>query len=127
MVTVDLGLAGQKLTSVDVGFVVRLEFGAGCEVQVETQFTVRTSDGDHPVVPGADDEEAAAVLGTLAGRVVTVATADDSGGLRIDLVGGARVLAEADPDFEAWTAAGPGGMKVVSLPGGGLSVWSSQA
>jgi hypothetical protein len=58
--------------------------------------------------------------------VVTVATADDAGGLRIDLDGGARVLAEADPDYEAWTVAGPDGMKVVSLPGGGLSVWSSQ-
>jgi len=59
--------------------------------------------------------------------VVTVSTADDTDGSRIDLDGGARLLVEADPPYEAWTVAGPGGMKVVSLPGGGLSVWSSQA
>jgi Family of unknown function (DUF6188)/SecD/SecF GG Motif len=125
-VTVDPGLTGQTLTKPDVGFTVRLDFTGGYEVQVETRFTVRIFDGDRAIVPGADTEAATTALAALAGRVVTVATADDSGGLRIDLEGGARVLAEADPDYEAWTAAGPGGMKVVSLPGGGLSVWSSQ-
>ena len=123
----DLGLTGQKLTKFDLGFTVRLEFSGGYDVQVETRFTVRTPEGDRPVVPGEDTDAASTVLGALAGRVVTVATADDAGGLRIDFDGGARVLAEADPDYEAWTVAGLGGMKVVSLPGGGLSVWSSQA
>jgi len=28
-----------------------------------------------------------------------------------------------DPDFEAWTIAGPDGLKVVSVAGGGLAVW----
>jgi hypothetical protein len=125
-VTVDLGFAGEKLIRQQVGFTVRLDFSCGYEVRVETGFTVRTPDGDHRVMPGEDTDAAAAVLSALAGRVVTVATADDAGGLRIDLDGGARILAEADPDYEAWTVAGPGGMKVVSLPGGGLSVWSVQ-
>ena len=124
--TVDLGFAGQTVIGQDVGFTVRLEFSGGYEVRVETGFTLRAPDGDHRVVPGEDVEDVTAPLGALAGRVVTVATADDGGGLRIDFDGGARILVEADPDYEAWTVAGPGGMKVVSLPGGGLSVWSSQ-
>jgi hypothetical protein len=123
----DLGFAGQKLTGHEVGYTVRLEFSGGYEARVETAFTVRTTDGDHRVVPGEDDEGAATAVGALAGRVVTVAAADDAGGLRIDFDGGTRVLAEADPNYEAWTVAGPAGMKIVSLPGGGLSVWSSQA
>ena len=123
----DLGFAGQKLTGHDVGFTVRLEFSGGYEVRVETAFTVGTTHGDHPVVPGEDDDAVATVVNSLAGRVVTVATADDAGGLRIDFDGGFRVFAEADPDYEAWTVAGPGGMKVVCLPGGGLSVWSPPA
>jgi hypothetical protein len=123
-VTVELGFAGEKLTGHELGFTVRLDFSGGYEVRVEAVFTVRTADGDHRVVPGGDDG-GGAVLDALTGRVVTVATADDAGGLRIDLDGGARVLAEADAEYEAWTVAGPGGMKVVSLPGGGLSVWSS--
>jgi hypothetical protein len=125
-VTVDLGLAGQKLIGNDAGYTVRLEFSGGYEVRVETAFTLRTPDGDHQVVPAEDVQAAAAMLGVLTGRAVTVSTADDAGGLRIDLDGGVRVLVEADPAYEAWTVAGPGGMKVVSLPGGGLSVWSSQ-
>jgi hypothetical protein len=62
----------------------------------------------------------------LTGQVVAVVMADDSGGLRVDLEGGARLLVPADPNYEAWTVAGPNGLKVVSLPGGGLSVWSPQ-
>ena len=124
--TVELGFAGEKLIGHDLGFTVRLEFSGGYEVRAETGFTVRTADGDHWVMPGEDDD-AATALDALAGRVVTTATADDRGGLRIDLDGGGRVLVEADPTYEAWTVAGPDGMKVVSLPGGGLSVWSSQA
>jgi hypothetical protein len=123
---VDLGLAGQKLTGNDVGYTVRLEFSGGYEVRLEAAFALRTPDGDHRVVPAEDVQAAAALLGALTGRVVTVSAADDAGGLRIDFDGGVRVLVEADPDYEAWTVAGPGGMKVVSLPGGGLSVWSSQ-
>jgi Family of unknown function (DUF6188) len=123
-VTVELGFAGEKLIGHELGFTVRLDFSGGYEVRVEAGFTVRTADGEHRVVPGGDDGGGAA-LDALTGLVVTVATADDAGGLRIDLDGGARVLAEADPEYEAWTVAGPGGMKVVSLPGGGLSVWSS--
>jgi hypothetical protein len=109
-----------------MGFSVRLEFSGGYEVQIESRFTIRTPDGDHALVAGKDTDAAATVLDALTGRLVTVATADDAGGLRIDLDGGARVRAEAGPDYEAWTVAGPDGMKVVSLPGGGLSVWSSQ-
>jgi hypothetical protein len=125
-VTVDLGLSRQKLTRADIGFSVRLEFSGGYEVQIESRFIIRTPNGDHALVAGKDTDAAATVLDALTGRLVTVATANDAGGLRIDLDGGARVLAEADPDYEAWTVAGPDGMKVVSLPGGGLSVWSSQ-
>jgi hypothetical protein len=123
---VDLGFAGEKLIGHEVGFSVLLEFSGGYEVRVETGFTVRTTDGDHRVVPGEDLDSAAAVLGALDRRTVIVASADDVGGLRIDFEGGARVLVGADPDYEAWTVAGPGGFKVVSLPSGGLSVWSSQ-
>lgn len=120
----DLGLAGQKLVSHEFGYTVGFHFSGGFEIRVETSFTLRTHDGDHRIVPG--EESSAARLSELSGLVVTLATADDSGGLRVDFDGGARLLVEADPEFEAWTVAGPDGLKVVSLPGGGLSAWSPQ-
>jgi hypothetical protein len=122
----DLGFAGQKIVGQEFGYTVGLEFTGGYEVRIETGFRLRDRDGDHEIVPGDNAEADGARLAALTGQVVTVAMADDSGGLRVDLQGGARLLVPADPNYEAWTVAGPQGLKVVSLPGGGLSVWSPQ-
>ena len=119
----DLKLAGHRVTAQDAGYTVALVFGAGgsggpYEVRIETPFSLRQPGGDLEVTPGETD------LPGLIGRVVTVAQADDEGGLRIDFEDGSRLLVAADPDYEAWTVAGPDGFKVVSEPGGGLAVWS---
>ena len=115
----DLKFAGQRLTAQDAGYTVSLVFGDGYEVRIETPFLLRQPGGDLEVTPGETD------LPDLTGRVVTVAQADDEGGLRIDFQDGSRVLVAADPDYEAWTVAGPDGFKVVSEPGGGLAVWTA--
>jgi hypothetical protein len=120
----DLKLAGQRVTAQDAGYTVALVFGEGgsggaYEVRIETPFSLRQPGGDLEVTPGETD------LPDLVGRVVTVAQADDEGGLRIDFQDGSRVLVAADPDYEAWTVAGPDGFKVVSEPGGSLAVWST--
>jgi Family of unknown function (DUF6188) len=123
----DLGFAGQKVTATEFGYAVRVAFSGGYEIAIEVGFTLRTSDGDHRITPGENAQRDAALLDELIGQVAILAAAGDDGGLRVDLDGGAGLLAGADPDYEAWTFAGPGGMKVVCLPGGGLSVWSPQA
>ena len=117
----DLKFAGQRLTAQDAGYTVSLVFGDGYEVRIETPFLLRQPGGDLEVTPGETD------LPDLTGRVVTVAQADDDGGLRIDFQDGSRLLVAADPDYEAWTAAGLDGFKAVSEPGGGLAVWSGAA
>jgi hypothetical protein len=114
----DLKFAGQRVTAQEAGYTVALVFSGGYEVRIETPFSLRQPGGDLEVTPGETD------LPELIGRVVTVAHADDEGGLRIDFQDGSRLLVAADPDYEAWTAAGPDGLKVVSEPGGGLAVWS---
>jgi len=119
----DLKLAGQRVTAQDAGYTVALVFGVDSsgersEVRIETPFSLRQPGGDLEVTPGETD------LPDLIGRVVTVANADDEGGLRIDFQDGSRLLVAADPDYEAWTVAGPDGFKVVSEPGGGLALWS---
>jgi hypothetical protein len=120
----DLGFAGQKVTATEFGYAVRVEFSGGYEIDVEVGFTLHTGNGDHHIIPGENAQRDAALLDELIGQVAIVATAADDGGLRVDLDGGAGLWVEADPDYEAWTFTGPGGAKVVCLPGGGLSVWS---
>ncbi|HEV8175763.1 MAG TPA: DUF6188 family protein [Actinoplanes sp.] len=121
----DLGFAGQKVVAEEFGYTVGIDLTGGYEVRIETGFLLRAHDGDHHIVPGEDDGDAA-LLGELTGQVVTMCTADDAGALRVDFDSGARLLVEADPAYEAWTVAGPGGLKVVCLPGGELSIWSPQ-
>lgn len=122
----DLGFAGQKIVGQEFGYTVSLEFTGGYEVRIESGLVLRDRDGDHEIVPGENADADGARLEALTGQAATAAVADDSGGLRVDFEGGTRLLVPADPNYEAWTVAGPNGLKVVSLPGGGLSVWSPQ-
>jgi Family of unknown function (DUF6188) len=46
------------------------------------------------------------------------------GRLRVHFAGGGRLAVEADPDYEVWTLTGPGGLRLVCLPGGDLAVWT---
>jgi hypothetical protein len=117
----DLGLAGQTAIGHDFGYTVAVEFSGGFEVRVESGFVLHVDGADHPITPGRDTDEP--FVAALAGRVVARAGADDRGTLHISFQDGALMLADADPDFEAWTVAGPDGFKVVATPGGGLSVW----
>ena len=118
----DLGFAGQAVVSTDFGYTVAVEFGGGYEVRVESRFTLRIDGLDREIEPGRDAD--ASAVAQLSGRVVSAARADDAGGLWIEFGGEVRLTAEPDSDFEAWTLAGPGGLKVVCGPGGELSVWS---
>jgi hypothetical protein len=120
----DLGFAGQPVAGTDFGYTVAVEFGGGYEVRVEVPFNLRVGGHDRMIEPGRDAD--APPVAQLAGQVVSLARADDSGGLRIEFVGGARLLAMPDNNFEAWTVAGPGGFKVVCGPGGELSLRSPQ-
>jgi|tagenome__1003787_1003787.scaffolds.fasta_scaffold20233687_2 hypothetical protein len=120
----DLGFAGQAVLRTDFGYTVAVEFGGGYEVRIEVPFILRVDGVDREIEPGRDAD--APTVAQLSGEVVSLARADDSGGLRIEFVDGARVVATADSTFEAWTVAGPGGLKVVCGPGGELSVWSPQ-
>lgn len=57
---------------------------------------------------------------------VKSAVAFKSGGLRIVFGSGRLLHVDPDPDYEAWSATGPDGGLIVSLPGGDLAVWSSR-
>lgn len=120
--TLDLGLVGHTLDSVDFGHAVQLHFGTERELLVENSVMVDV-DGARETVP-PDDGYSDAVQ-ALVGRTVTAAAADESGALRIAFGEGAELVVAAGPDYESWTVTGPSGFRVVCLPGGELAVWGS--
>lgn len=60
----------------------------------------------------------------MQGRTVKSAATDESGGLLVSFADGTHVHVGSDEEYESWALAGPGGMKVVCMPGGELAVWS---
>ncbi len=122
----DLGMGGQAIADVTADFTVSLRTDAGFEVRIETAFGVQAPGGAvNEYVPGNSDVEPQ-VEALRAQRVVHGAV-DDSGVLDIGFESGLAIRVVPDEAYEAWTVAGPQGMKVVCMPGGELASWSPRS
>jgi hypothetical protein len=120
----DLGFRGQKLLFVKVDYSVILEFSDKYFVTLECPFSLRTPEGTRQLSPETDPDENFAPIRELIGVDVTRSSADDSGILEITFANDVTIHSEPDGSYEAWNVAGPRGMKVVSMPSGGLTTWS---
>ncbi len=126
MNTVDLDLNGQTISHQHFDYTMTLETDAGIELNVENDYTLHTADAawgisPEPVSTGSGQPT------SLINRTISTATSDTTGALSISFTDGDRVTVEADPDYEAWSLAGPDGKKVVCLPGGELATWSGES
>jgi hypothetical protein len=121
---VQIPIVSQSIVAVEFGFSLLLQVSEGYEIRVESAFQL--NDPQRGRFDGIPDERLAAdrVFETLVGRSIEEAQASEGGTLRLLLSGGATLTVPADSDFEAWTVAGPGGLKIVSEAGGGLAVWN---
>jgi hypothetical protein len=99
----DLGLTGRTVLAEDRGYTVGLLLSGGFELRIES----------------------ARVPADLAGLVIIGGTAE-GGTLLVAFDDDTTMTVGPDPEFEAWTLAGPDGYKVVCGPGGELSVWPAQ-
>lgn len=99
----DLGLTGRTVVAEDRGYTVGLVLTGGFELRIES----------------------APVPADLAGLVIIRGVAEE-GTLRVAFDDDTALIVGPDPEFEAWTLAGPDGYKVVCGPGGALSVWPGQ-
>jgi hypothetical protein len=97
------------------------------EIAIEQPFALeRAGDGTTEVGWPDDMAAVAPVLALLHGGV-EAAVAFKDGRLELRLAGGACLRVAAGEDFEPWTLVGPGGLRLVSVPGGELAVWSPTA
>lgn len=116
-------LVGQRLRQVHGTSALQLDVGEGWSVTIENEYTFAPTGGG--LLATVDGQEPVIVAALEAGRgtVVNRADVDERGGLVLGLAGG---LLQVEPceRFESWNVVGPGGQRVVSMPGGGLAVWS---
>lgn len=116
-------LVGESLRRVRCAVSLVLDVGPGWLVTVENEYTftmregvqLDTTDGQEPVIVAALEAGVA--------TAVSRADVDDTGGLTLGVAGG-LLRVEACHRFESWNVVGPRGQRVVSMPGGGLAVWS---
>jgi len=76
-----------------------------------------------PVRIAPHRQEVAGALDLFGARVVA-AVAFKDGRLRLLFDGGTQLHVPPDTWYEAWSAAGPGTLRAVCLPRGGLAIWA---
>ena len=118
----DLGLEGRKVTQANVDFTLSLITNTGHEVRIETDFSMLTPDGDLHFSLGTDSIDQAP-FHSLIGQAVTSSMAENSGTLVLAFGDRTSLRVEPHDAYEAWTIAGPGGEKIVCMPGGELAIW----
>ena len=112
---------------VDFAFTVLAEGLAGAfEVRVEQSFEwIGGADTEAPIsIDVASDPTAAAHALACLGKPILEATAFKDGRLELLFGDGLGLRVPPGDDLEPWTVAGPRGLRVVSAPGGEISIWS---
>jgi hypothetical protein len=96
----------------------------GVEFSIEAEFLlIRPAGQRHALNPQADDGLALApILGTRR-RTVGKGAAFKDGRLVLEIDDGSRIEVPAGLKYEPWNLTGPGGLLIVSVPGGDLSIW----
>ena len=105
-----------------VTWVIATETG-DVEIRAEQPFLFGDQNPVH-LVPEGDPVHLAPVLSTVRDSVVRI-EAFANGRLELEFGAGAIATVEPSEEFEAWTLTGPGDLKLVSTPGGGVTAWNS--
>jgi hypothetical protein len=118
-----LPFRGLTVTQIQVDFAFGLSFDDVGAVRISSMAILKWVRVDGEAVELDPERQDVAAALPLFNTEVLSAVAFKSGALRIVFDNGRLLKVDPDPQYEAWTANGPGGMLVVSLPGGDLAVW----
>ena len=119
-----LAVTGGVLTTAESDYAIILKISNGWEIRIEGTFSLCPPVGESLVDLDPENPKSVLPLRGLIGHTVTEATSsEDVGRLILHFDEGTELTLEPDQEYEAWTAAGPAGEKLVCLPGGGLAIW----
>jgi hypothetical protein len=119
MTGMELGLDGQTVIRACFDYGISLQTDNGYEIRIESDYVVQSS-GDRS---GCGSQDPGHILAAALNEIISTAIVD-SGTLNLTFSNGTVLRVEPHQMYEAWTVTGPRGMKVVSMPGGELAVWS---
>jgi hypothetical protein len=113
---------------IDYGITLRLDHPAGhFELRIEQALDFVGADGAALTLDPEEDPTGLGPLLACTRTTVTAATAFHDGRLEMSFADGSRLSVSASGDYEAWELAGPLGLRMVSTPGGILTVWQGDA
>jgi Family of unknown function (DUF6188) len=123
-----LGNCAVTQCCVDYGVTLRFDHPAGpFELRIEQSLDFVAADGTTYAVDPEDDPTGVGPLLACTRSTVTRATAFRDGRFAIEFADDSRLSVSASDDYEAWELAGPSGLRMVSTPGGDLTVWQGDA
>jgi hypothetical protein len=109
----------------DYGFVLIINGDDDAfELRIEQPFVLALPGLELRLDPQGDPRALAPALSLLHAEVVD-ATAFADGRLVVRFAGGNELRVSASSDYQAWTFAGPYGLRLVSIPGGDLGIRQS--
>lgn len=122
-----LPVAGHQVTSCCIDYAaVGLLVDNGVYITIEGVFKILDMGGGAELLdPEGDALNLAPVL-KFRRIYVTGGTAFKDGSLELKFEDESRIVVKSDSRYEAWNIGGPGGidgLKIVSTPGGELSIW----
>jgi hypothetical protein len=122
-----MNLRGLPVTEICVGYhlILHLDSDARVDLGCPFKLTQGVGDGLQDVFLDPGRQDVAAALGLFGAKVLS-AVAFKTGSLRLVFDNGCHLNSRADQSFEAWDveALGPGGWRIIAMPGGKLAVWS---
>lgn len=124
-----LPLVGCSVGQCCVDWAVTLRFGqadAAFELRIEQPFVLVLPGGAEVLLDPENDPVGLGPVLACTRTAVTEAVAYDDGSIELSFVDGSSVRVPGSPEYEAWGLVGPAGLRVVSLPGGELTVWQPE-
>lgn len=114
--------------SISFGWTIQIRFDPGSELHEIAIGCPFELDGPGVMKSTVDPSEPvqAAVLLPLIRKPVESVLAFKDGRLVVTFENGNILTVEVSPNFEPWELVGSSGLKLVSLPGGGLATWGTR-
>ena len=124
-----LPLRGRSVTQCRVDYAFTLLFtepDASYEIRIEGPFVLSHAQGADVRIDPDDAPAARGPALALLHQTVESAVAHKDGGLELGFADGSHIHVPASGQYEPWDFLGPAKLRIVSTPGGELTIWKAE-